>query len=163
MNADKLTSRLAELNKSIRFDKKRITDGRDIIRMLQDQIHDSETELIQIKADLKRLDEERQIESKCNIDLSGIWGRMYKLGLSKKEIYVLQNMDAPYKEVGEVLGVSVERVRQISRKALRKARSRDIINIIESEVEDIEHSRNIESFFNAIQEQEAEAAIFRCA
>jgi DNA-directed RNA polymerase sigma subunit (sigma70/sigma32) len=163
MNPDKLTNRLAELNKSIRFDKKRIADGRDIIRMLQDQIHDSETELRKIKADLKRLEEEKQIESKCNIDISGIWGRMYKLGLSKKEIYVLQNMEAPYREIGQVLGVSVERVRQILRKALRKARSRDIINIIESEVEDIAYSRNIESLFDAIQEQEAEATIFRCA
>lgn len=163
MNADKLTSRLAELNKSIRFDKKRIAEGREIIRMLQDQIHDSEMELRQVKANIKRLEEEKQIESKCDIDLNGIWGKMYKLGLSKKEIYVLQNMDTPYREVGEILGVSVERVRQISRKALRKARSRDIINIIESEVEDIEYTRNMESFFDAIQEQEAEAAIFRCA
>jgi len=163
MNADKLTSRLAELNKSIRFDKKRMADGREIIRMLQDQIHDSETELRQIKAELKRLDEEKQIESKCNIDLSGIWGRMCKLGLSKKEIYVLQSMDAPYREIGEVLGISVERVRQISRKALRKARHPVILRVIESEIEDIEHTRNMESFFDAIQEQEAEAAIFRCA
>lgn len=163
MNADKLTSRLAELNKSIRFDKKRIADGRDIIRMLQDQIHDSETELRQIKADLKRLDEEKQIESKCNIDLNGIWGEMYKLGLSKKEIYVLQNMDAPYREVGEILGVSVERIRQISRKALRKARHPVILRVIESEIEDIEHIRNMKSFFDAIQDQDAESSIFRYA
>lgn len=163
MNADKLTSRLAELNKSIRFDKKRIAEGRKIIRMLQDQIHDSEMELRQVKANIKRLEEEKQIELKCNIDLNGIWGKMYKLGLSKKEIYVLQNMDAPCREVGNILGVSIERVRQILQKALRKARSRDIINIIKSEVEDIEYTRNMESFFDAIQEQEAETLIFRCA
>ena len=163
MNENKLTERLIQLNKSIRFDKERISNGREIIKMLLNQVSDSEKELRQIKADLKRLDEEKEIESKCKIDLSGIWGRMYKLGLSKKEIYVLQNIDTPYKDVGEVLGVSVERVRQILLKSLRKARSRDIIKIIESEVEDIEYARNMESFFDAIQKQEAEAQVFRYA
>lgn len=163
MNAKELTNRLCELNERIRFEKNRIKAGRDLIKMLLNQNYQSECELRQVKAELKRLEEDREFESKCSVDLSGIWGRLNELGLSKKDIYVLQNLDSSYREIGESLGVSVERVRQIAAKALRKCRHKDVIKAVTSEVEDAEYDRNINNFFTSIQEQEAEKEIFRCA
>lgn len=163
MNAKELTNRLCELNERIRFEKNRIKVGREIIKTLLDQTYQSEKELREVKAKLKRLEEDREFESKCSVDLSGIWGRLNELGLSKKEVYVLQNLDSSYREIGEVLGVSVERVRQIAAKALRRCQHKDIIKAVMSEAEDAEYDRNTRNFFISIQEQEAEGKIFRCA
>ena len=163
MNSKELTDRLCELNKSIRFDKQRIKAGREIIKMLLDQTYQSEKELRKVKAELKRLDADRELESRCSVDLNGIWGRLNELGLSKKEIYVLQNLDSPYREIGGTIGVSVERVRQIAAKALRRCRHKDVIKAVTSEVEDAEYDRNTHNFFISIQEQEADGKIFRYA
>ena len=163
MNAKELTDRLCKLNERIRFEKNRIKAGRDLIKMLLNQNHQSECELREVKAELKRLEANRELESRCSVDLSGIWGKLNELGLSKKEVYVLQNLDSPYREIGETLGVSIERVRQIAAKALRRCRHKDVIKAVMLEAEDAGHDRNIRNFFISIQEQEAEGKIFRCA
>ena len=122
MNANEIKNKLDELEMSIKAQQDRISNGREVMKTLCLQLNDSKEESRRLSADLKRKTEEEKIESKCEINLAGVWGDLHEMGFSKKEIHVLQSFDLTHKKMGLTLGVSLERARQIRLKCLRRCR-----------------------------------------
>jgi hypothetical protein len=55
-------------------------------------------------------------------NFSGLWAEVIASGMNAKEVVSLQNLDSKLRDVGDILGVTAERARQIRVKAERKMR-----------------------------------------
>ena len=56
----------------------------------------------------------------CASSFDGNWAELVRSGLTVKQVVSLQNLNAKYKELGEVLGVCSSRAREIQVNAIRR-------------------------------------------
>lgn len=94
---------------------------REKIRTLRDELRVLVTEAKRLKKEETAAKNAAEI-AETSRNFTGLWSEAIASGMTAKEVVSLQHLDSKLREVGEMLGVTAGRARQIRMKAERKMR-----------------------------------------
>ena len=128
MKINELTESLKQIDQKIKLERGKIAEGRRMIKEFLCQVSDLESEARNIKKQIKRLNEEAKYDDP--IHPTGVWVELRKIGLTKREIYLMQNLQSnTYVDLAKTIGISGGRASVIVRHAIRKCQ-RELPKII---------------------------------